>query len=403
MPVLQIMKEVGYQWQNLTPEEKQVYQKLADEDKLRYQKELKEFEKEVETLQIAKPQRGKASKTKKQISEVKSEPKPETKVKTKEKDNNKPSEVIEIKDEPKIEPLKSLHHEAKAVDLSEDYNKFYKGYTEILKKRDPKLSILELNSKIDEKWNSFNLNEKAKYSKNPKLLDNFVREETSTADEEVKMKVNPRSNFASKDDNLIKRPMNIARPDGTPQLPKLASTNIQNQSVRYQMQPERPYRKGSDQDGMMMPSGYKMSEEYNDAMNYDKIFPAGKSPPILDQRKRHRRLSSIVGIRSQPYGRDFEFDEVLEIKNFDGPKIDSRSPSIDYTGAQDQNVESPHYNDSRKSSVYYFAGIPHQSPIENTFTQHPVFRHENEAKNYRKQSTNFPMPDGSICGNYNQP
>lgn len=58
MPVLQIMKEVGSRWQSLIPSEKNVYQQMADEDKVRYKQELKEFEKEVEKLQVSKPTKG---------------------------------------------------------------------------------------------------------------------------------------------------------------------------------------------------------------------------------------------------------------------------------------------------------------------------------------------------------
>jgi len=66
MPVLQIMKEVGHQWQSLAPDIKQSYQNRADIDKIRYKAELKEFEKEVEKLQIEKPTKGKGnSKSKK--------------------------------------------------------------------------------------------------------------------------------------------------------------------------------------------------------------------------------------------------------------------------------------------------------------------------------------------------
>ena len=58
MPVLQIMKEVGHRWQSLSDNERSVYQGMADEDKLRYKEELKEFEKEVEKLHISKPSKG---------------------------------------------------------------------------------------------------------------------------------------------------------------------------------------------------------------------------------------------------------------------------------------------------------------------------------------------------------
>ena len=58
MHVLQIMKEVGSSWQNLSPEERKVYQQKADEDKIWYRKQLKEFEKEVDKLELKKSTRG---------------------------------------------------------------------------------------------------------------------------------------------------------------------------------------------------------------------------------------------------------------------------------------------------------------------------------------------------------
>ena len=59
MPVLQIMKEVGKEWQSLIPENRKKYQLLADQDKIRYKHQLKLFEKEVEKLQVQKPTKGK--------------------------------------------------------------------------------------------------------------------------------------------------------------------------------------------------------------------------------------------------------------------------------------------------------------------------------------------------------
>ncbi len=52
------MKEVGSSWQNLAPEERKVYQQKADEDKIWYRKQLKEFEKEVDKLELKKSTRG---------------------------------------------------------------------------------------------------------------------------------------------------------------------------------------------------------------------------------------------------------------------------------------------------------------------------------------------------------
>ena len=60
MPVLQIMKEVGKEWKSLDSQGKVKYQALADQDKIRYKYELKQFEKEVEKLQVTKPGKGKA-------------------------------------------------------------------------------------------------------------------------------------------------------------------------------------------------------------------------------------------------------------------------------------------------------------------------------------------------------
>ena len=54
MPVLQIMKEVGWLWWALTPPERKRFQDKADVDKIWYKKELKEFEKEVDKLDLRK-------------------------------------------------------------------------------------------------------------------------------------------------------------------------------------------------------------------------------------------------------------------------------------------------------------------------------------------------------------
>ena len=54
MHVLEIMKQVGKKWQNLDPVERKIYQDKADLDKIRYQKQLKDFEKEVDKLGLEK-------------------------------------------------------------------------------------------------------------------------------------------------------------------------------------------------------------------------------------------------------------------------------------------------------------------------------------------------------------
>ena len=65
LPVLQIMKEVGKEWKSLSDQERVKYQRQADQDKIRYKDELKQFEKEVEKLQVDKPQKRKGGATNK--------------------------------------------------------------------------------------------------------------------------------------------------------------------------------------------------------------------------------------------------------------------------------------------------------------------------------------------------
>jgi HMG (high mobility group) box len=47
---LNVMKQVGYEWKNITEEKKQYFQNKADIDKARYIKEMAEFYDEVERI-----------------------------------------------------------------------------------------------------------------------------------------------------------------------------------------------------------------------------------------------------------------------------------------------------------------------------------------------------------------
>ncbi len=73
-----------------------------------------------------------------------------------------------------------------------------------------------------------------------------------------------------------------------------------------------------------------VSEDHQ--ISYNRIFPNGMEPPILDQRnKRDRRLSSIVGIKNIGYGQDYEVEELLENRGMNNYNKDSaRKISIDY-------------------------------------------------------------------------
>jgi hypothetical protein len=49
---LDVMKLVGYRWKHLTPEEKNEFEGKAREDKKRYDKEIDDFNKEINKVNI---------------------------------------------------------------------------------------------------------------------------------------------------------------------------------------------------------------------------------------------------------------------------------------------------------------------------------------------------------------
>lgn len=51
MHALQVMKEVGKLWQKLPAEDRKQYDILADKDKVRFQNQIEDFNKEVESVQ----------------------------------------------------------------------------------------------------------------------------------------------------------------------------------------------------------------------------------------------------------------------------------------------------------------------------------------------------------------
>jgi hypothetical protein len=66
--------------------------------------------------------------------------------------------------------------------------------------------------------------------------------------------------------------------------------------------------------------------------------------------KRNRRLSSIVGVKTNPYERDYEVEELIESKKADIAHQEPRKISLDYF--QYENAQDPAFNDSgRKYSV----------------------------------------------------
>lgn len=267
MPVLQIMKEVGNKWQNLTPTEKQIFQKMADDDKIRYKEELKEFEKEVEKLQVVKPSKGKSNtKGKKKPAEVRNEGNYDTQDTIKNKVKTPEPEVIEIEDPPRVVPTKINVPEVKQPTKIDFYPTFHSEYSKVFRQYNPGMSEADLNAKISEKWAKLAEPDKFRFQNNPSLVGNFARREVSQLMEEAKAKPPTPPLNVVRDDNLIKRPMNIVKQDNLPTLPKLSATNVQREpmpyQMRYQMRPESAFQKqGNEYESVMLSANYNMAEE----------------------------------------------------------------------------------------------------------------------------------------------
>ena len=74
LTALEVMKEVGQRWQNLTEQEKQLYEDKANRDKKRFKKDLAKFEKEIEDMSVSSPTKFKVNEENKiEMAEV---PKP---------------------------------------------------------------------------------------------------------------------------------------------------------------------------------------------------------------------------------------------------------------------------------------------------------------------------------------
>lgn len=74
LTALEVMKEVGQRWQNLTEQEKQLYEDKANKDKKRFKKDLAKFEKEIEDMSVGSPTKFKINEENKmEVNEI---PKP---------------------------------------------------------------------------------------------------------------------------------------------------------------------------------------------------------------------------------------------------------------------------------------------------------------------------------------
>jgi hypothetical protein len=363
------MKEVGKRWQSLIPTEKKVYQDLADIDKVRYKNELKEFEKEVEKLQISKLPKGKVTKSKGKVEikpEIKIEVKPEVM-----KSPVKVQEPIRIDDDSfsddmmaKAPIFQQKQNIAIEIDHQDRLNQISK----------PKLSNPIYKDEVM-----------------PKQATTFRKDSLYNTPSEIKQ---PAPAPVKKDDNLIKRPLNIYKSDSqlNPSRPH-HEKYVNFEYPKYNMQPDPYYigkNEASDQPAVTM--GYRMRVNEGGNENYNKIFPEGQSPPILENRKRNRRISSIVGVPSNSSFNGYDVEEMFDNKYVDKSKPDNRKELTDFNLATE--APSPYLSDQRKNSMQYFAGIARNSSIEHNFNQNSIFKFNNDGSTpNRKQSSNFPFPD----------
>jgi hypothetical protein len=144
-------------------------------------------------------------------------------------------------------------------------------------------------------------------------------------------------------EDSIKRPMNIVKPEPVMAILKPLNQVSRREEPKYQMMTDTSMQRTSDQDNMSVPNNYNMNDDFSGKIPFNRIFPESKGPSILDQKKRHRRLSSIVGIKSNPYGREFDImEDVLEPKMTEYNRPNSRSTSIDCNGQSDYYIDSPY-------------------------------------------------------------
>lgn len=336
MPVLQIMKEVGSQWQSLNPEEKQFFQAMADEDKIRYKLELKEFEKEVEKLQINKVVKPKANnKNKRKVADTKNESQSEVSelIKSEMEEVASKPEVIEIEDGPTVAAKKAEEILTK-VSKVDDREVFCKEYSQLLRQNQSNTRNLDPDIRAVEKWNSMLNPDRVLFTKSPNLIKNLVSKDIAKLQEESKCEkipTPPQNIF--KDDTLIKRPMNIFKQEPAVTLNKSPTNQNMKEPMREPM--GEPMRE---------PPRYQMRADSNqrkESIDHDGIM-FSNSLSILDPRKRNRRLSSIVGVKSSPYDKEFDFEEVLEPRNAEYTKPNSRTASIDFNMQYEYGQESPY-------------------------------------------------------------
>lgn len=242
MPVLQIMKEVGSQWQNLDPADKQNYQKLADVDKIRYKEQLKEFEKEVEKLQVGKPGKGKGSSKSKKKPDLKIEELPEERIPVKEKSDYKRRcvESDQTDSSLNLTQSKNIKKEEVTKNEEEDFSEYFRKEYIAIFTQNYINNTLDIKKKAELKWNTLSVENKKVYQRNPKLIKSLVMSDIMKLREEAQSKARIPPRNISRNDQFIKRPMNVNKQESVILAPKVSNPVIYKPkpTMGYQMRTE---------------------------------------------------------------------------------------------------------------------------------------------------------------------
>jgi hypothetical protein len=247
MPVLQIMKEVGIQWKALDPQVRSEFQHKADIDKIRYKEELKEFEKEVEKLQVCNP---KAKNSKKQPDsklEISSEILEEVKSASIE---TKPN-IIEIEDMPNIVSKKLEQNLLKFNDtISKSVGKVDKHFNEMRNRFDERTTVDEKTMPSRE----------SAFIRNQSAMGSIKTQD----DKEPIMRPHIFQNPLVRNDNLIKRPMNVSKPDPNFNYPKPGGYVLPNPNMGYKMTADTGLKRQiNDYEGVTLASPINRNIDYN--------------------------------------------------------------------------------------------------------------------------------------------
>lgn len=153
MNALDVMKEVGRRWQNISEEDKAYYQALADKDKERFKKENQQYMKELEQL--------------------------DSKLKTSKKDTGEISGEQDFDEEPGNATVKSQENDSKVSvgangkKMRRDPNMpkkplsayiyFSQEMREQIKKENPKMPVASIMKEVSNRWSAMSKEEKERY------------------------------------------------------------------------------------------------------------------------------------------------------------------------------------------------------------------------------------------------